>query len=320
MKKAGIIAFLLIITSVIIIVVVSDFRSGKVDRRGGNIYELDVDQYKPVDPELVSHKEIRNYRIDARAVSGLAYADQKLYVVADDFIQVFDILGTQIMKSVFQENPTCTAVMSDGTILVGFRNKLGLYSTEGEKLWLTDTIDQRTVITNIAVHGEDIFVADAGKRMVHRYDPKGNLLGQFEGKTGGKDLHGFIVPSANFDLDLNEDGELWVVNPGKHALENYTMDGELRGFWENSSVKIEGFSGCCNPAHIAFLPDGSFVTSEKGLVRIKIHKASGEFVSVVASPELFDDDGEAPDVVADEKGNIYALDHERKIIRLFSTL
>jgi hypothetical protein len=153
--------------------------------------------------------------------------------------------------------------------------------------------------------------------MVLRYDFQGNLSGNFGGKTGGKDFYGFIVPSANFDLDINDDGELWVVNPGKHALENYTAEGDLRGYWENSSLKVDGFSGCCNPAHMAFLPDGSFVTSEKGLVRIKIHKPSGEFLSVVAPPSLFAKDGKAPDLAIDEQGGIYALDYEKRTIRLF---
>jgi len=108
------------------------------------------------------------------------------------------------------------------------------------------------------------------------------------------------------------------VNPGKHSFENYTDEGDLRGYWENSSTDIEGFSGCCNPAHIAFLPDGSFVTSEKLIVRIKVHKPSGEFLSVVAPPEKFKENGIAPDVAVDDDGNIYALDFDRKMIRVFA--
>jgi len=67
------------------------------------------------------------------------------------------------------------------------------------------------------------------------------------------------------------------------------------------------------------LEDGSFVTSEKGLVRIKIYKSSGEFLGVVAPPTKFDDkiEGQAPDVAVDNKGNIYALDFDRKVLRVF---
>jgi hypothetical protein len=53
------------------------------------------------------------------------------------------------------------------------------------------------------------------------------------------------------------------------------------------------------------------------LVRIKVYKPSGEFSGVVAAPEKFKDEGEAPDVAADENGNVYALDFDKKIIRVF---
>jgi hypothetical protein len=153
--------------------------------------------------------------------------------------------------------------------------------------------------------------------MVYIYSVDGEKISGFEGKHEEEALHGFIVPSPYFDLALNAEGDLWVANPGNHSIENYTEDGRMREFWKQSSMKIEGFSGCCNPAQFTFLPDGSFVTSEKGLVRIKIYKPSGEFKGVVAAPDKFVDDGHAPEVVADEAGNIYALDFDKKMIRLF---
>jgi hypothetical protein len=65
------------------------------------------------------------------------------------------------------------------------------------------------------------------------------------------------------------------------------------------------------------LADGSFVTSEKGLVRIKIHKPSGEFLGMVAAPSQFSDEGKAPDIAVDSRGNVYALDFEKNIVRVF---
>ena len=50
-----------------------------------------------------------------------------------------------------------------------------------------------------------------------------------------------LLSPAYFDLDIYDD-ELWVVNPGMHALENYADDGTLRGYWDKISMKIEGFS------------------------------------------------------------------------------
>jgi 6-phosphogluconolactonase (cycloisomerase 2 family) len=119
---------------------------------------------------------------------------------------------------------------------------------------------------------------------------------------------------------VNSFEELWVVNPGMHALENYTDEGELRGYWQHASMDIEGFTGCCNPAHVAVLEDGSFVTSEKGMVRVKVYNASGSLQSVVAPPSKFKDNGKAPDVAVDSKDHIYALDYDKNRIRIFEKI
>jgi len=116
---------------------------------------------------------------------------------------------------------------------------------------------------------------------------------------------------------VNQFGELWVVNPGMHAIENYTDDGKLRGFWEKSSMNIDGFAGCCNPAEMTIQADGSFITSEKGMVRIKVYDPSGELRSVVAGPDKFMEEGKAPEVAVDNNGVIYALDFDKNTIRIF---
>ncbi len=128
-----------------------------------------------------------------------------------------------------------------------------------------------------------------------------------------------MVPSPYFDLDVYED-ELWVVNPGSHAFENYTDEGVLRGFWEKTTMKIEGFCGCCNPAQMCFGADGTIYTAEKGLVRIKAYKPSGELIGVVAAPNNFVKEGNAPELAATESGAVYALDFDQRMIRLFEKM
>ena len=205
-------------------------------------------------------------------------------------------------------------------IFIGFERHVSRYSHAGELQQQWTDLGERTVITNLAIKGDKVFVADAGNRRILILSREGELLGEFEGKVNRDAGHGFIVPSANFDLAVNSFGELWVVNPGKHALENYSDDGRLRGFWENMSFEIEGFLGCCNPSRITTLADGSFVTSEKGLVRIKIYDQSGKLKSVVAPPNLFKEEGKAPEVCADENNVIYALDFNKDMVRVFEPI
>jgi sugar lactone lactonase YvrE len=317
MKKSIIYTFLSLIVVVILVIVIGDFRSTRPDRMSGNPYKLDLTRIKSVDPDLIRYVETRNYQINARQAGGIAVEGGKIYLAADSFLQVFDHQGRQDIKISLPEQARCLEITAGNEILVGYRNSIALYSPEGEELWRSEPLDERAVITALALKNSTIFVADAGNRAVHRYTVEGKYVDSFEGKTRIEGNHGFIIPSPYFDLGVNPDGELWVVNPGKHSLENYTEDGNLRSFLENMSPEIEGFSGCCNPAHIAIMNDGSFVTSEKGVVRIKIHEPSGELSTVVAPPDKFREDGEAPDVAVDEEGIIYALDYDRNTIRIF---
>ena len=78
---------------------------------------------------------------------------------------------------------------------------------------------------------------------------------------------------------------------------------------------MEGFFGCCNPAHFAVLADGRFATAEKGVARIKVYDGEGRFESVVAGPEQLP--VEAADLTTDSRGRILVLDPKAKSVRIF---
>ena len=85
-------------------------------------------------------------------------------------------------------------------------------------------------------------------------------------------------------------------------------------------MQLDGFSGCCNPSHIAMLSDGSFVTSEKGIERVKIHLPTGEFKCVVAGPDQFIAGTTDLDLAADTKDRIYVSDPRKGLVRIFEKL
>lgn len=93
---------------------------------------------------------------------------------------------------------------------------------------------------------------------------------------------------------------------------------------------MEGFCGCCNPVNFAILADGSFVTCEKGIARVKIYAPDGSFVGVVAGPQQLVADGASRvcetvaqcqaggfDVAADNQGKVYVLDTIKGVVRMF---
>jgi hypothetical protein len=108
-----------------------------------------------------------------------------------------------------------------------------------------------------------------------------------------------------------------VVNPGLRQLEHFTADGQFLSCWGKTSMDADGFCGCCNPAHIALMPDGSFVTSEKHIFRVKVYDAGGSFRGVIAGNEDFPQFKTAPDIAVDSKGRILVLDAIAGAVRIY---
>jgi hypothetical protein len=316
MKNKAISFVIVLVIAAIIVVIILDYSAKRPDRLGDNPYEYEFEEYTKVDPSLIGYRETRNYPLRGYQAGALDLYNNLLWIAGENTLQVISPEGVQQLKQEIQGVPTCLEV-NEHAVFIGFENHVKKYSHEGTLLSTWESPGSKSVFTSLASAGEFLFVADAGNRRVLRYDVNGDLLGQFEGKAESNAGHGFIVPSASFDLVVNSFGELWVVNPGRHALENYTYEGQLRGCWQKGSMSIEGFSGCCNPAEIAVMEDGSFLTSEKHMVRIKIYDSSGELKTVVAPPDKFPEEGQAPEVVADANGIVYALDFDRNMIRIF---
>ena len=139
----------------------------------------------------------------------------------------------------------------------------------------------------MAVADDDVFLADSGNRVILRYDRAGKRVKRIGDKDKDRNVPGLIAPSPYLEVKIAPDGLLRVNNTGRHRVESYTFDGDLEFAWGKPTAAIEGFCGCCNPIGIALLADGRHVTCEKGLPRVKIYTATGEFESVVAGTESF---------------------------------
>ena len=315
MQKRMIYIFLGVVAAVIILIVIIDISGSRPEKRGENPFALEVDDFMSVDPDQILYRETKNIKLLADEYYGIDVSDSEIFITADNYLQVLSLNGVELRKIVLPE-PGGVVLKHQDELLIGFRSYIASYNLEGRLINEFPYIGDSAVVTSIAVIEDNIFVADAGNRQVLRYGFNGNLINSFKGKREADDLHGFIIPSPYFDV-ANNDGDLWVVNPGMHALENYSLEGDLRGYWEKANNTPEGFAGCCNPAYIDVMPNGSFVTSEKGIVRIKVFEQSGKLTGFVAEPSKFEEDGHAPDIAVGADGVIYALDFDRKLIRVF---
>ena len=141
------------------------------------------------------------------------------------------------------------------------------------------------MITAIAVAPQHVFVADAGQRIVLSFDLEGREIGRIGAADPDRKMPGFIIPSPYFDLVAGPDEMLWVVNPGmRRDRVLFVLGRTAVACGDAAGRELRDFFGCCNPAHLAIMPDGRFITSEKGIPRIKVYSDAGEFQCVVAGP------------------------------------
>lgn len=291
----------------------------------------DLAAFRRVDPALILYEEpAPPIQTGMKIPTGLFVgADGRIYIAGDREARVLDAQGKLLRQFATEDTPRSLAVADDGTAFVASRSRVSVYGADGTLQAHWDSPGGRAFLTSIALHGDAVFVADYGNRVIHKYNRSGKMLAAIDGKAAGAKAAHFSIPSPFFDLAIDSCGQLVVANTGKHRVETFSLDGELKGHWGQFGMGIEGFCGCCNPANFAILPDGSFVTAEKGLTRVKLYDASGKFVGVVAPPSAFqrhDDlcesnlelaDRAALDVAVDAAGRVLVLDPVTAELRVF---
>jgi hypothetical protein len=292
--------------------------SENANRNQENPFEYNLEDFKKSDASLNHYSEVGRIRIELQYVYGVAIGpEDQIYVSGDDSVLVFDQDGILQSKISSVGAARCLTVDGNQDVYLGLEDHIEIYDREGKKKasWLS--LGDEAIITSIAVSKNSVFVADAGNKIVWKFDKSGNWLIRIGEKNDAKDIPGFIIPSPFFDVAIDPDGFLWAANTGRHSLENYTKDGDFRTSWGEFGIKIDRFCGCCNPSHFTILEDGSFVTSEKGLARVKVSNRLGELVSVVAGPDQFAWGTVGLDLAADSSQRIFVLDPFQRLVRIF---
>lgn len=295
-------------------------------------YKYDLEPFAKIDPALILYEQVGEpIETDFDTARAITLDDVGNIVIAGDSkIVKYDPAGKLQKEIKLTKEPTCIEIDLDGNLIVGMSNVIAILVPPDMIIQEWTAPIAVSLQTSIAVDKDHVFAADAVNKLVWRYDRKGNDVGKIGQKDAERNIPGIVVPSAYFDIAMYPDGLLRVVNPGRHWIEAYTTDGDREWYWGTSGVDIVGFSGCCNPVALAVLPDGGFVTAEKGLVRVKVYDAEGEFVGVVAGPDQLgwieplrvcktpeECKAKGFDVAVDKQGRIYVLDTLRNIVRVF---
>lgn len=248
----------------------------------------------------------------------LAVANGKIYLACENAVLVYGEGDKEIARHTISGVPSCIGVAPDGTMYVAMRDKVTVLGADGSAKGEWKEFNPRSFITAIAARGEDVFVADAGNRIVNRFDTAGKMLNTIGQKDPAKDVPGLEVPSPYLDLGINPDGDLWVVNPGRLGLEQYQPDGTIVTNWYNPSLKLDGFPGCCNPSQIAFDSKGRLFTCEKGLVRVKQYEVTaGTFDGLAVSSKSFPQQQSVRDFAIDAQDRLLIVDGKAGTVRVF---
>jgi hypothetical protein len=322
----------------VVVAVVAVVKLDVLGNKGGGLskeFKYDVDELAHIDPNLILYKEsTKAIKTGLTNTHGIA-VDSKgsIYVAGDKVIRIFARNGNRIGEIKLDDMPRCLTVTENGTIYAGLKDHVEVYDAKEQKQASWENLGQDATLTSIVTSDDNVFVADAGHRIVIRYDTEGNIINKIGRKDSLRNIPGFVVPSPYFDLAVSKDGLLRVVNPGYLRIEAYTFEGDIEFWWGEPSAAIDGFCGCCNPVNIAVLPNGGFVTCEKGLVRIKIYNSDGNFEGVVAGPQQFGAGGTSTicmlpeecqtngfDIAVDGEGHIFVLDTVDNVVKIFTRM
>jgi len=281
----------------------------------------------PAEPPPVEPRTDLNYVLARTLDSGMAQlnglaldAGGDLYLAGSDGVRVLDAGGEEVRAFPIPEAAHCVAVAEDGTVYVGLATRVEKYSPAGRLLasWGdgSDADVRFKYITDVAVSGPDVYVADAGSRRVFRFDTTGDLIGEIGAPDPDEGVPGLLCPSAHLDCVVGPEGLLFINNPGRRRVERYRPDGKLLDWWGTQGLAPESFCGCCNPTDIALAPDGRIVTAEKGIPRVKLYDPTGRMLAFIG-PRHFSRDAKGLDVAVGATGRIYVADPGDGKVRVF---
>jgi hypothetical protein len=276
---------------------------------------------KQIESSLIGYTRIKIIETGLKDLSGIALDEnQTIFVCGNRLVAVFDTTGKRTNRFSIDTAASCITV-NDSDIYLGMGPRIAHYKSFGKRISLWKSSNTSGFITSIAINGNNVYAADAISKRILKYTKEGKFVQEIGRKDSLTNSPGFIIPSMFFDIAFGAFNDLWVVNPGKLSIENFTPTGYMQSAWGKASTVNNGFAGCCNPAHMAILPDGSFVTYEKGIDKIKVFDPTGSFLCLVGGAGSFKGNADfllgninlVKDVATGTDGNIYVLDAYNRI-------
>ena len=287
------------------------------DHPAKNPYELGLDSIGKIAKDKFCDVSVSMLKIPFETSKALAVdKDDNIYVSGDKSILILTKEGKKFTQFDTDITATALAISDTEIIYAAFENHIATYSKSGELLKEWPSFKKESYITSLVINGSKIFIADAELEVVHEYKTDGTYLRSI-GSKDKEQADSFILPSYFFDVAISPDKTLWAANTGKHKLVSFNSDGELVSTWGETSAAVEDFCGCCNPSHFAIMHDGSFITAEKGIVRVKKYSKTGKFVCAIAGPDHFETSSTGLEIAINSENDILVLEPAVRKIHIF---
>jgi hypothetical protein len=321
MKQSNILTYSLVALVIIALIILGYFfikpNHARIDE---NPYSMKIDSLSEIPTDKFcsanySFIQLKGAKSEAIAVD----KSNNIYVSSDKKILSFDTNGNPV--SVINCDYLATALSFSGNKLIAaFTNEISIYDASGKQLINWKLENEKSYITSLAAFEGNIYAADAYAAKVYCFSEVGKILKTI-GQTADKnELTFFVLPSFYFDVAIGTENTIWIANTGRHKLVQLDDESHIVSSWGETSSAVDGFCGCCNPSNFVLMSDGSFITAEKGLVRVKKYSKNGDFECVIAGPEKFKEDAKGLDIAIDSNDRIYVLEPEAMKIHIFNIL
>lgn len=216
----------------------------------------------------------RTFAFEAPAdIDAMTVADDNILLVAANQVFVYGMGG--VLKDSFPvPSEVRDITVFDRHIYLLFPTRIEVYDMNGDMSHTWEACSDNSDYCAFTVFEGGVFVTDAQNKNICKYRLDGTLDRFIDSPAG------FIVPSYSFGITHIGDA-VFCSNPGRHAVEQYSVAGDYVASFGKPGAAWGEFSGCCNPVHLTPAPGGELLTSEKGIPRVSCYALDGSFRSVL---------------------------------------
>jgi hypothetical protein len=222
----------------------------------------------------------RELKVSDGTLEAVSVSADKIYLGGKSFVSCYDY-NLNLVWNVKTSAPVTALSNSGDSIFASTATQILVIDKGGKLLGDWGPFEDSSLITSVTANRKYVAFADAATRVVFILDKGGEVK-----KMIGQGDKQFVIPSPYFEVVLDGENNLFTANTGRHRVETRNINGDVLSYFGQPGTGPNYFCGCCAPPHFVVLPDG-FVTSEKGINRIKILNKKGEFVEYVNSHNNF---------------------------------